>query len=147
MPALTDRLAVPDTTLAVGVNVAVRVKPVPLMLPSVPPLTTTSPELDAQTKLLPGSSLRVKVMLAVSPDFKVATSEVMLTLGSVVSTKYSGLLATAIDVMPLVLPALSFKVAPFKLSALMAIATPSVSVWPLAMVVLNTKALVPEPDT
>jgi len=138
---------VPDTTLAVGVNVAVRVKPVTLMLPSVPPLTTTSPELDAQTKLLPGSSLKVNVMLAVSPDFKVATSEVMLTLGAVVSTKYSGLLATAIDVMTLVLPALSFKVAPFKLSALMAMATPSVSVWPLSMVVLNTKALVPEPDT
>lgn len=140
-------LAVPETTLAVGVNVAVRVKPVPLILPRVPPLTTTSPALDAQTKLLPGSSLNVKVMAAVSPDFKVVTSEVMLTLGAVVSTKYSGLLATAIDVMTLVLPALSFKVAPFKLSALTAMATPSVSVWPLAMVVLNTKALVPEPDT
>ena len=140
-------LAVPDTTLAVGVNVAVRVKPVPLMLLKVPPLSTTSPALEAHTKLLPGSSLNVKVMAAVSPDFKVATSEVMLTLGAVVSTKYSGLLATAIDVMTLVLPALSFKVAPFKLSALMEMATPSVSVWPLAMVVLNTNSLVPEPDT
>ena len=140
-------LAVPDTTLAVGVKVAVRVNPLPLMLPSMPPLTTTSPALEAQTKLLPGSSLNVKVMAAVSPAFKVATSDVMLTAGPVVSTKYSGLLATAIDVMTLVLPALSFKVAPFKLSALMAMATPSVSVWPLAMVVLNTKALVPEPDT
>ena len=140
-------LAVPETTLAVGVKVAVRVKPVPLMLLKVPPLSTTSPALEAHTKLLPGSSLNVKVMAAVSPDFKVATSEVMLTLGAVVSTKNSGLLATAIDVMTLVLPALSFKVAPFKLSALMAMATPSVSVWPLAMVVLNTNALVPEPDT
>ena len=140
-------LAVPETTLAVGVKVAVRVKPVPLMLLKVPPLSTTSPALEAHTKLLPGSSLNVKVMAAVSPDFKVAKSEVMLTLGAVVSTKYSGLLATAIDVMTLVLPALSFKVAPFKLSALMAMATPSVSVWPLAMVVLNTNSLVPEPDT
>ena len=140
-------LAVPDTTLVVGVNMAVRVKLVPLMLLKVPPLSTTSPALDAHTKLLPGSSLNVKVMAAVSPDFKVAKSEVMLTLGAVVSTKYSGLLATAIDVMTLVLPALSFKVAPFKLSALMAMATPSVSVWPLAMVVLNTNSLVPEPDT
>ena len=87
MPALTEILAVPETTLTLGVKVAVRVKPVPLILPSMPPLTTTSPALDAQTKLLPGSSLKVKVMLAVSPAFKVATSEVMLTLGAVVSTK------------------------------------------------------------
>ena len=58
-------LAVPETTLAVGVKLAVRVTPEPLMLPSVPPLTTTSPALDDHTKLLPGSSLKVKVMLAV----------------------------------------------------------------------------------
>ena len=140
-------LDVPESTFSVGVKVAVRVSPVPLMLLKVPPLKTTSPMLDAQTKLLPGSSLKVKVMAAVSPAFKVATSDTMLTLGDIVSTKYRGLLATAIDVMTLVLPALSFKVAPFKLSALMAMATPSVSVWPLAMVVLNTNSLVPEPDT
>ena len=140
-------LAVPDTTFAVGVNVAVRVKPVPLMLPKVPPLTSTSPELDAHTKLLPGSSLNVKVMAAVSPVFKALTSEVMLTVGAVVSTKYSGLLATAMDVMTLVLPALSFRVAPFKVRAFNAMATPSVSFCSLAMVVLNTSAVVPEPDT
>ena len=51
------------------------------------------------------------------------------------------------EVTTLVLPALSFKVAPFKLSAFKAMATPSVSVCPLAMVVLNTKLAVPEPDT
>ena len=118
----------PDATLAVGVNVAVRVKPVPLMLLKVPPLTTTSPALDAQTKLLPGSSLKVKVMIAFSPSFKLVRSEVMLTLGAVVSTKNIALGGTSIDEMMLVLPALSFKVAPFKLSALMAIPTPSVSV-------------------
>ena len=140
-------LAVPDTTFAVGVKVAVRVKPVPLMFPKVPPLTSTSPALEAQTKLLPGSSLNVKVMAAVSPVVKVLTSEVMLTVGAVVSTKYSGLLATAMDVMLLVLPVLSFRVAPFKVSAFNAMATPSVSIWPLAMVVLNTSAVVPEPDT
>ena len=71
----------------------------------------------------------------------------MLTLGAVVSTTYSALLATAMDVMALVLPALSFKVAPFKLSAFKAMATPSVSFCPLTTVVLNTKLLVPEPDT
>ena len=144
---MTEILAVPETTLTLGVKVAVRVKPVPLILPSVPPLTTTSPALDAQTKLLPGSSLKVNVMLAVSPVFKVDTSEVMLTLGAVVSTKYSGLLATAMDVTTLVLPALSFKVAPFKVRAFNGMATPSVSFCPLAIVVLKTSAVVPEPDT
>ena len=140
-------LAVPETTLAVGVKVAVRVKPVPLILPKVPPLTSTSPALDAHTKLLPGSSLNVKVMAAVSPAFKALISEVMLTVGAVVSTKYSGLLATAMDVMTLVLPALSFRVAPFKVRAFNGMATPSVSICPLAMLVLKTSAVVPEPET
>lgn len=140
-------LAVPAATLLVGVNVAVRVKPVPLMLPKVPPVTSTSPALDVHTKLLPGSSLNAKVMAAVSPDFNALTSEVMLTVGAVVSIKYSGLLATAMDVMMLVLSALSFRVAPFKVRAFNAMVTPSVSFCPLAMVVLKTSAVVPEPDT
>ena len=49
---------------AVGVNTAVRVKPLPLIAPSVPLLTTTSPALPLQVKLVPGSSLNVNVMLA-----------------------------------------------------------------------------------
>ena len=58
-------LAVPEATLAVGVKVAERVSPVPLMAPSVPPLTTTSPLVPFQVKLAPGSSLKVKVTVAV----------------------------------------------------------------------------------
>ena len=45
------------------------------------------------------------------------------------------------------LPALSLSVAPFKFKAFKTMATPSVSVCPLTMVVVKTKALVPEPDT
>ena len=140
-------LAVPATTLLVGVKVAVRKSPVPLMLPKVPPLTMTSPALADHTKLLPGSSLKVKEMTAVSPAFSVATSLVMLSEGAVVSTKYFELSATATEEMTLLLPAASFNVAPFSVRALSAMATLSVSVCPLPMVVVNTKALVPEPDT
>ena len=107
----------------------------------------TSPELADHTKLLPGSSLKVKVMAAVSPALSVATSLVMLTEGALVSTKYFELSATAIDVMTLLLPAASFKVAPFNVKALSAIATPSTSVWPLTIVVENNNVLVPEPET
>ena len=57
------------------------------------------------------------------------------------------LLLTAADVMLLVLPLASVSVAPFNVNALAGRATPSVSVWPVTMVVVNTKALVPEPDT
>ncbi|MNV65187.1 hypothetical protein D3C71_1578700 [compost metagenome] len=61
-------LTVPELA-GVGVKVAVRVKPDPDMAPSVPPVTTTSPVVPSQAKVVPGSSLKVKVMLAVSPDF------------------------------------------------------------------------------
>lgn len=137
---------VPESTFSVGEKVAVRVDPVPLMLLKVPPLMTTSPVLVDQTKLLPGSSLKVKVMAEVSPAFKVAISDAMLTLGDVVSTKYCGLLSIELDVMALALPIASLRVAPFRLSAFNATATPSVSVWPLIMLVLNTNAVPPEPE-
>jgi hypothetical protein len=58
-------LAEPEARLAVGVKTAVRVKPDPLIAPSVPPATTTSPLLPSQAKVLPGSSLKLKVMVAV----------------------------------------------------------------------------------
>ena len=57
------------------------------------------------------------------------------------------LLLTAAVVMLLVLPLASLRVAPFNVSALTGRATPSKSVCPLTMVVVNTKVLVPEPDT
>ena len=140
-------LAMPDATLGVGVKVAVRVSPVPLMLPRVPPLTLTSPKPDAQTKLLPGSSLKLKVMVAVSPVLKAAELDVMVSEGAVVSTKYLALSGTDAEVMMAALPLASLRVAPFRLSALTVRATPLLSFCPAATVVLKTKVLVPEPET
>ena len=84
--AATVMLALPLARPAVGVNTAVRVRPVPLRALKVPPVASTSPELPSQTKLEPVSSERVKVMLAVSPALSEATLEAMLMLGAVVST-------------------------------------------------------------
>ena len=66
-------LAEPLLKFGVGVKRAVRVRPVPLMDPKVPSVTAKSPEVPSQAKLEPGSSVNVKVMAAVSPDFKVET--------------------------------------------------------------------------
>ena len=117
------------------------------MLPRVPPLTLTSPKPDAQTKLLPGSSLKLKVMVAVSPVLKAAELDVMVSEGAVVSTKYLALSVTATDVNVASLPWASLSVAPFKVKALSAMATPVMSFCPTSTVVLKIKALVPEPDT
>ena len=76
--------------LAVGVKTAVRVIPVPLIAPKVPPVVSTSPTLPSQAKLLPGSSVKVKVMAAVSPDLKSETSEGIDTLGARVSIEIEG---------------------------------------------------------
>ena len=57
--------AEPLARLAVGVKVAVRVSPEPEIAPSVPPVTTTSPVVPFQEKVLPGSSEKEKVMVAV----------------------------------------------------------------------------------
>ena len=130
-----------------GVKTAVRVRPVPLMAPKLPPVTTTSPEVPSHAKLVSGSSEKVNVMLAVVPIVREEISDVIVTVGGVVSTMYAALLLTANKSMLLVLPLASLRVAPFNRSALAGMATPSVSVWPLTMVVVNSKALVPEPDT
>ena len=50
---------------AVGVKVAVRVKPVPVIAPKVPPVTSTSPLAPSQANERPGSSLKLKVIVAV----------------------------------------------------------------------------------
>ena len=139
-------LALPLPKLAVGVNTALRVRPVPLIAPSVPPVITISPAEPSHAKLLPGSSENVKVMLAVSPALSVGTLLAMLTVGAVVSTKYLALSAMATEVMVALLPWASLSVALLRLSALMAMATPFESVWPESMVVLKTNAVVPEPD-
>ena len=95
-------LALPLAKLVDGVKVAVRVKPLPLIALKVPLLTTTSPELPFQVKLDPGSSLKVKVMVAVSPAVKVLTLLVIAKVGAKVSMLMLGVLPA-----PPVLPAVS----------------------------------------
>ncbi len=141
--------AVPALTPDVGVKSAVRVSGLPVVLsaPKVPPVTTKSPLVPFQTKLVPGSSLKVNVMVAVWPEINALVLLVTVAVGRVVSTKYLPLSATAKDVMLLLLPEASFKVPPFRLSASALRATPLVSFCPLATVDVKTKALLPEPDT
>ena len=75
-------LAEPLDKLAVGVNVPVLVSPIPLIALKVPPEIVRSPVVPFQSKLVPGSSEKVKVMVAVSLAFSVATLEVIATLGA-----------------------------------------------------------------
>ena len=141
--------AVPALTPDVGVRSAVRVSGLPVVLsaPKVPPVTTKSPLVPFQTKLVPGSSLKVNVMVAVWPEINAPVLLVTVAVGRVVSTKYLPLSATAKDVMLLLLPEASFKVLPFRLSASASRATPLLSLSPLATVAVKIKALLPEPDT
>jgi hypothetical protein len=90
--------ALPEATPAVGVNVAVRVRPVPVMPLSVPPLTTRS----LSVKLAPGSSLKVKVMVAVWPAFTAPTLLLMASVGGSVSMPIDGVVPA-----PPLLPAAS----------------------------------------
>ena len=78
-------LALPEARSGVGVKVAVRVKPLPLRGPSDPPLSCTSPLVPFQLKLLPGSSLKVKVMSAVSPALSTPLSLLSVSAGARVS--------------------------------------------------------------
>ena len=71
----------------------------PDSVPRVPPTETISMSLK-----LPEVSLRVKVRVAVSPDFKVEAEEVMVIVGATVST------LTESWVAALLLPAVSVKV-------------------------------------
>jgi hypothetical protein len=70
-------LALPVARFAVGVNVAVLTRPVPLKSPRVPPVVTIS----VATKLAPGSALKVKVIVAVSPAFNALELLVIVTVG------------------------------------------------------------------
>ena len=85
--------------LAVGVYKAVRVNPVPLMAPKVPPEKFRSPVVPFQLKLVPGSSLKVKVMVAVSPALKVVFEVVTATEGATVSTLITGVMP-AVPLLP-----------------------------------------------
>ena len=68
--------------LAVGVKFAVRVKPAPVSPLSVPPVTTTS----LRVKLVPGSSLNVKVIGAVPSALAMVAVVLIATVGRMVST-------------------------------------------------------------
>ena len=92
-------LAEPLDKLAVGVKTAVRVRPVPLIAPKVPPDTVKSPAVPFQAKLVLGSSVKEKVMVAVSPIFSVATLDVITTVGTTVSMVIEGEV-TADPVLP-----------------------------------------------
>ena len=83
-------LAEPLDKLAVGVKVAVRDNPVPLIALKVPPDTVKSPADPFQAKLVPGSSENVKVIAAVSPTFSAATLDVIATVGARVSIVIEG---------------------------------------------------------
>ncbi len=78
-------VAEPLDKLVLGVKVAVRVSPVPLMAPKVPPEIVRSPAVPFQAKLVPGSSEKVKEIVAVSLILSVAISEVIVTVGASVS--------------------------------------------------------------
>ena len=119
-------LAVPEARLAVGVKVALRVRPLPLMAPKVPPLTTTSPLLPSQVKVVPGSSLKVKVMVAVWPAKSCDLSLLMVSVGATVSMAW--LLKLAKLVLTTALPKLSAKPVPTTLSATLPLARPAVGV-------------------
>ena len=144
---MTAMLAFPLAQLALGVKTAVRVRPVPVSALKVPPVTMTSPTLPSHAKLLPVSSDNVNEMLVVSPAFNSRMSEVMTTVGMVVSTKYSGLAITAGLLMAQALPAASDKMAPLRVKALRGSDTPSSSLRPAAMLAEKTQFCVPEPDT
>ena len=90
--------AVPALVLADGVKMAVRVRPEPVVAERVPPVTETSPEVNEVL----GSSEKVKVMVAVSPLFKVEALLVMARVGAWVSKVRDGVLPA-----PPLLPAAS----------------------------------------
>ena len=81
-------LALPEARFTVGVKSAVRVTPLPLKVPSVPPVVTIS----VPTKLVPGSSLNVKVIVDVSPPFRALALLVIVTVGTSVSIETDAVL-------------------------------------------------------
>ena len=70
---------------ALGVKVAVRVRPDPAMAEREPPETETSPVAPFHEKEVPGSSEKEKVMVAVCPAIKAAELLVIARVGGVVS--------------------------------------------------------------
>ena len=79
----------PKPRFGVTVKVAVRLSPVPPIAPSVPPSSVTS----ASSKLLPGSSLKAKVISAASLTRVLLL--VMLSVGATMSILITGVVAAA----------------------------------------------------
>ena len=79
-------LALEAMVFAEGLNVAVRVSPVPLMAVKVPDAKVTSPEVPFHVNELPGSSENVNVTKLVSVFDNKTSLMVILTDGAVVST-------------------------------------------------------------
>ena len=82
--------------LGVGVKVAVRVRPEPLMAERLPPVTLTSPLLPFQAKEAPGSSEKLKLIVAVPPSARKALLLLMERLGALVSSER----ARAVEAVP-----------------------------------------------
>ena len=74
-------LAVPASVPAV--KIAVRTVPVPLMAPRLPRVAATAEKAG-------GTSVKVKVMVAVAPAFKSEADDVMVTVGATVSMLMAG---------------------------------------------------------
>jgi hypothetical protein len=107
LPAASMKVAAATLKVAVvvlvtvGIKVAVYVKPDPAKLESAPPTTVILEEIKA----VEAASLRVKVKVAVSPDFKAEAEEVMVIVGAAVSMLIEIVLETVLG-----LPAPSVKV-------------------------------------
>ena len=123
-------LALPLAKLGVGVKVLRRTLPSPVSALKVPPETVMS----ESVKLVPGSSENVKLMSEVSPLLKLATAEVMTTLGAVVSTGYKMLSATLALPKVRLLPGTLFNVLPLRVMAADGIEMPLASSCPARMV-------------
>ncbi len=88
LPAASVKVLAPMLIVAVvvvlgdGVKVAVKEVPEPAKLESTPPAKVILEEIKA----VEAASLRVKVMVAVSPDFKAVLFEAIVMVGATVST-------------------------------------------------------------
>ena len=99
---MTATLPRPAARPAVGVKTAVRVRPgPPLRALSVPPATSRSPvwATASQTRVLPGSSLKLSVMLLVWPTASAALALLTVTVGATVSMAITGVVP-AVPALP-----------------------------------------------
>src|SRR5438552_17000848 len=77
--------AMPPLVPAAAVKPALRVNPVPVIAPRLPPLTATSPLDPSHANVVPGSSLNVKLIVALAPIFNCATLLVIASVGATLS--------------------------------------------------------------